>query len=310
MGNKIELNLTSVDQLFSTEEQRQDEKRENVMDIPLEELQPFQGHPFQVAENEELLELAKSIAEHGVVTPALARPGKGGGYELISGHRRKAACQLAGVKTLPVIVRDLDDDTATIIMVDSNQQRENLLPSEKAFAYKMKLDAMKRQAGRPGKKNLPQLAANYRSDDEVAKDSGVSGDTVRRYIRLTNLIPDILKMVDEKQIAFSPAVEFSYLPKKAQTDLLDIMKMQDCTPSLSQAVRMKGMQQKGELNIPEMNKIMREQKANQKDRISFRSDKFSPYFPRGYTPEQMEKSILNLLEERKRKLQKSRDDSR
>lgn len=308
MGNKIELNLTSVDQLFSTEEQRQDEKREKVMDIPLEELQPFQGHPFQVVENEELLELAKSIAEHGVVTPALARPGKGGGFELISGHRRKAACQLAAIKTLPVIVRDLDDDTATIIMVDSNQQRENLLPSEKAFAYKMKLEAMKRQAGRPGKNNLVQVGQNSRT--ELSAQSGESETQIQRYIRLTNLIPDILKLVDEKQIAFSPAVELSYLPKKVQTDLLDIMKMQDCTPSLSQAVRMKAMQQKGELNIPEMNKIMREQKANQKDRISFRSDKFSPYFPRGYTPEQMEKSILNLLEERKRKLQKSRDDSR
>lgn len=210
MGNKLELNLTSVEQLFSTEEQRQDEKREKVVDIPLEELQPFQGHPFQVVENEELLELAKSIAEHGVVTPALARPGKGGGYELISGHRRKAACQLAGIKTLPVIVRDLDDDTATIIMVDSNQQRENLLPSEKAFAYKMKLEAMKHQ----GKSTSTQLVSKLRTDEQIGEQDGLSRETIRRYICLTNLIPDILKLVDEKQIAFSPAVELSYLPQK------------------------------------------------------------------------------------------------
>ena len=277
--------------------------------VDISKLIPFKNHPFQVTDNDELRELAKSIAEHGVVTPAIVRPSADGTYELISGHRRKAACEIAGIATMPVVVRELDDDTATVIMVDSNQQRENILPSEKAFAYKMKLEAMKRQAGRP-KNNSTQVAANFRSDDELAKAAGMSGDTIRRYIRLTNLIPKILKLVDEKTIAFSPAVELSYLPKKMQEELSGIMEMQQCTPSLSQAVRIKTLHQKGELTVAEIVKIMGEEKANQRDKVSFRADKFSTYFPKGYTAEQMEKSILNMLEERKKKLEKQRDNAR
>jgi len=309
MSRNLELKLPPADSLFSTQEERDDMKREKVIDISLEQLRPFKDHPFQVTDNDELRELAKSIAEHGVVSPAIARPCEDGTYELISGHRRKAACEIAGIATMPVVVRDLDDDTATVIMVDSNQQRENILPSEKAFAYKMKLEAMKRQAGRP-KNNSTQVAANFRSDDELAKAAGMSGDTIRRYIRLTNLIPKILKLVDEKTIAFSPAVELSYLPKKMQEELSGIMEMQQCTPSLSQAVRMKTLHQKGGLTVAEIVKIMGEEKANQRDKVSFRADKFSAYFPKGYTAEQMEKSILNMLEERRKNLQKQRNDAR
>lgn len=302
--SKFNIGLTPVDELFTTQEMRDDDKREKIVDIPIENLHPFKGHPFQVVENDELRELAKSIMEHGVVTPTVARPCKDGGYELISGHRRKVASELAGIKTLPVIVRDLDDDAATIIMVDSNQQRENILPSEKAFSYKMKLEAMKHQ----GKSTSRQVVGKSESADFI--DENESGRTIQRYIRLTNLIPKILKIVDEKLIAFSPAVELSYLPKKAQEELSNIMEMQQCTPSLSQAVRLKAMHQKGVLNTQEIHKIMCEVKANQKEKISFQADKFSAYFPKGYTPEQMEKSILNMLDERKRKLQKSRDDAR
>jgi ParB family chromosome partitioning protein len=308
MNRKLELNLPSANDLFSTQEERDDMKREKVMDIPLTELHPFKDHPFQVTDNDELRELAKSIAAQGVVTPALARPCKEGGYELISGHRRKAACEILGITTMPVIIRELDDDAATMIMVDSNQYRENILPSEKAFAYKMKLEAMKRQAGRP-KNNSVQVGLNF-SRTELSIQSGESQTQIQRYIRLTNLIPKILTMVDEKQIAFSPAVELSYLPKKAQEELSDIMSMQQCTPSLSQAIRMKELHQKGKLCALEITKIMGEQKANQKDRVSFRADAFSTYFPKGYTPQQMEKSILTMLEERKRKVERMRDDAR
>ena len=211
--------------------------------------------------------------------------------------------------TMPVVIRELDDDAATIIMVDSNQQRENLLPSEKAFSYKMKLEAMKRQAGRPSKENSVQVGQNF-SRTELSKQSGESETQIQRYIRLTNLIPDLLKLVDEKSIALSPAVELSYLPKKQQEVLLDFCRMQQCTPSLSQAVRLKALQQEGKLTEPEFVKIMSEQKANQKDKLTFRADKFAAYFPKGYTAEQMEDSILRMLAERQRKLQKGRDDER
>ncbi|SMC63444.1 ParB/RepB/Spo0J family partition protein [Papillibacter cinnamivorans] len=286
-----------------------DDKREKIHEIALTDLHPFKNHPFHVEQDDELRELAKSIADHGVVTPGIVRSKPEGGYELISGHRRKAASELAGVATMPVVIRELDDDAATIIMVDSNQQRENLLPSEKAFAYKMKLEAIKRQAGRP-KANSPQVAANFRSDDEIAAQAGISGDTVRRFIRLTNLIPDLLKLVDEKSIAMSPAVELSCLPKKKQEILLDFCRMQQCTPSLSQAVRLKALQQTGKLTELELIKIMSEQKANQRDKLTFRADKFAAYFPKGYTAEQMEKSILRMLAERQQKLKKARDNER
>lgn len=307
--NRDNISLKSYEELFCTQEQRDDYKREKIHEITLTELHPFKNHPFHVEENDELRDLAKSITDHGVVTPGIVRPRPEGGYELISGHRRKSASELAGMVTMPVVIRELDDDAATIIMVDSNQQRENLLPSEKAFSYKMKLEAMKRQAGRP-KANSPQLAANFRSDDEVAAQAGVSGDTVRRFVRLTYLIPDLLKMVDEKSISMSPAVELSYLPKKQQEILLDCCRMQQCTPSLSQAVRLKALHQSGKLTEAALIKIMSEQKANQKDKLTFRADKFAAYFPKGYTSEQMENSILQMLSERQRKLKKDREEER
>lgn len=305
----INIGLASYDELFSTQEQRDDKKHEKIMDIPLNELYPFKDHPFRVVENDELRELAKSISEHGVVTPAIARPLPDGGYELISGHRRKAASELAGLKTMPVVVRELDDDAATIIMVDSNQQRENLLPSEKAFSYKMKLDAMNRQGKRTDLTST-QVVSKLRTNEKIAEENGESRETIRRYIRLANLIPNLLKMVDEKKIAMSPAVEISYLPKKMQEVLCDCCEVQQCTPSLSQAVRLKTLQQSGGLNQEELLKIMSQQKANQKDKLTFPADKFAAYFPKGFTAEQMEQSIIKLLDERKRKLQQSRDEAR
>lgn len=306
MRESLKGSIRSYDELFMTQEARDDAKREKISDIALSDLHPFQNHPFHVEDNAELRELAQSIADHGVVTPGIVRPRPDGGYELISGHRRKLASQLAGKETMPVIIRELDDDAATIIMVNSNQQRENLLPSEKAFSYQMKLEAMKHQ----GKATSPQVAAKLRSDDEIAAQAGISGDTVRRYIRLTHLIPDLLKLVDEKSIALSPAVELSYLPKKQQELLLDFCKMQQCTPSLSQAVRLKTLHQTGKLTEAELIKIMTQQKANQRERLSFAADKFAAFFPKGYTAEQMENSILKLLEERRRKLKREQEVER
>ena len=290
-----------------------EDKREKIHEIALTELHPFKNHPFHVEQDDELRELAKSITDHGVVTPGIVRPKSEGGFELISGHRRKAASELVGVATMPVVIRELDDDAATIIMVDSNQQRENLLPSEKAFAYKMKLEAMKRKAGRPSINNSAQVEQNYGgkySVEILAESSAESRATIQRYIRLTNLIPDLLKLVDEKSIAMSPAVELSYLPKKKQEILLDFCRMQQCTPSLSQAVRLKALQRTGKLTELELIKIMSEQKANQRDKLTFRADKFAAYFPKGYTAEQMEASILSMLAERQRKLKRDRDDAR
>lgn len=286
-----------------------DDKREKIHEITLTELHPFKNHPFHVEQDDELRELAKSIADHGVVTPGIVRPSPEGGFELISGHRRKAASELAGMATMPVVIRELDDDAATIIMVDSNQQRENLLPSEKAFAYKMKLEAMNRQGKRTDLTST-QVVSKSRTNEIVGNANGESRETVRRFVRLTNLIPDLLKMVDEKSIAMSPAVELSYLPKKKQEVILDFCRMQQCTPSLSQAVRLKALQQAGKLTDMELIKIMSEQKANQRDKLTFRADKFAAYFPKGYTAEQMENSILRMLAERQRKLQKSRDAER
>ena len=310
MAEKIDLGLgKAYDALFSSQEQRDDEKREKIIDIPLSELHTFKNHPFRVEVNDELREMARSILDHGVVTPAIARPRPEGGYELLSGHRRKAACQLAGLETLPTVVRELDDDAATIVMVDSNQQRENLLPSEKAFAYQMKYEAMKRQ-GKRTDLTSPQLAAKSRTDDALAAEAGMSGDTVRRYIRLTYLLPELLKMVDEGRIAMTPAVELSYLPKKLQEELLDTCEMLDCTPSLSQAVEMKKLAQAGKLKAEDVVTIMSRLKANQQDKLTFRKDTFEAYFPKGYTARQMEESIINLLKERKRQLDRRRDEAR
>lgn len=304
----IDLGLgKAYDALFSSQEQRDDEKREKIIDIPLTELHTFKNHPFRVEVNDELREMARSILDHGVVTPAIARPRPEGGYELLSGHRRKAACQLAGLETLPTVVRELDDDAATIVMVDSNQQRENLLPSEKAFAYQMKLEAMKHQ-GKSIDSTCAQLG--HKSRDIVADESGESRETVRRYIRLTYLLPELLKMVDEGRIAMTPAVELSYLPKKLQEELLDTCEMLDCTPSLSQAVEMKKLAQAGKLKAEDVVTIMSRLKANQQDKLTFRKDTFAAYFPKGYTARQMEESIINLLKERKRQLDRRRDEAR
>jgi len=304
--NKDSISLKSYEELFCTQEQRDDDKREKIHEIALTELHPFKNHPFHVEENDELRDLAKSIADHGVVTPGIVRTRPEGGYELISGHRRKCASELAGMATMPVVIRELDDDAATIIMVDSNQQRENLLPSEKAFSYKMKLEAMKHQ----GKTTSSQLGTKSRTDTQIGEATGDSRNQVQRYIRLTNLIPDLLKLVDEKSISMSPAVELSYLPKKQQEILLDCCRMQQCTPSLSQAVRLKALHQTGKLTEAALIKIMSEQKANQKDKLTFRADKFAAYFPKGYTSEQMENSILQMLSERQRKLKKDREEER
>ena len=286
-------------------------KPEVVEQIPLSELHPFPDHPFQVRDDDAMQETAESIKTYGVLVPALARPREDGGYELIAGHRRKHACELAGLTTMPVIVHDIDRDAATIIMVDSNLQRENILPSERAKAYKMKLDAIRRKAGRPAKsekENLPQLAANFRADDEVAKDAGISGDTVRRYIRLTELSPELQQMVDEKKIAMTPAVEISYLKPEEQKMLLTAMDSEQATPSLSQAQRMKKLSREGTLNDDSMLDIMMEQKKPEKSDITLSGEKLRKYFPRSYTPFQIENTIFKLLDAWQKKRQ--RDQSR
>ena len=301
----IDLGLDkALDALFTSQEERDDEKREKIIEIPLTELHTFKNHPFRVEVNDELREMARSILDHGVVTPAIARPRPEGGYELLSGHRRKAACQLAGLETLPTVVRELDDDAATIVMVDSNQQRENLLPSEKAFAYQMKLEAMKHQGKSTSDQVGPKLTV------EVIGGENESASQVKRYIRLTCLLPEMLKMVDEGRIAMTPAVELSYLPKKMQEELLDTCEMLDCTPSLSQAVELKKLAQAGKLRAEDVVSIMSRLKANQQDKLTFRKDTFEAYFPKGYTARQMEESIISMLKERKRQLERRRDDAR
>lgn len=290
-------------------------QQEVVVQIPLSELHPFPDHPFQVREDASMQETAESVKEYGVLVPALARPREDGGYELIAGHRRKHACELAGLATMPVIVRDIDRDAATIIMVDSNLQRENILPSERAQAYKMKLEAIRRKAGRPAKtkekadeNNPPQVAANFRADDTVAKDAGISGDTVRRYIRLTELSPELQQMVDEKKIGMTPAVEISYLKPEEQQMLLTAIDSEQATPSLSQAQRMKMLSREGKLNDDSMLDIMMEQKKPEKNDITLSGEKLRKYFPRSYTPFQIENTIFKLLDAWQKKRQ--RDQSR
>lgn len=279
--------------------------KEQVQEIRITELHPFRNHPFHVKDDESMQALCDSIREYGVLSPLLARPTEEG-YEIVSGHRRRSAALKLGLEKLPVLVREMTDDEAIILMVDSNIQRENLLPSEKAFAYKMKLEAMKRQSGRP-KKNSPQVASNYRSDDALAQQEGISGDTVRRYIRLTNLAKPILELVDEGRIAFSPGVELSYLTKLEQAELWDIMQSEDCTPSLSQAVRLKKLSQSGHLDPEKILEIMSEEKANQKERVRIEVSQIRKYFPKGYTSHQMEEKILQMLEAKYKKRQRSQD---
>lgn len=293
------IKLASVDDLFSTEESRADENREKIVELPLTELFPFKDHPFKVIDNESMFETAESVKKYGILVPAIARPRDEGGYELVAGHRRKRACELAELDTMPVIVRNLDDDEAIIIMVDSNLQRENILPSERAFAYKMKLSAMKRQAGRPLKENGSQVGNNLlgkKSSELLADQVGESKNQIYRYIRLTELIPEILSMVDEKKIAFNPAVELSFLKKEEQTNLLDAMDMEQATPSLSQAQRLKKFSNEGKLTLEVMSAIMSEEKKGDLDKVTLTGDKLKKYFPKSYTPKQMEETIMKLLE--------------
>jgi len=302
-NRKIE--LTSYDEIFSTEESRQDAAREKVMEIPLSELYAFKDHLFKVQDDERMLDTAQSIREYGVLVPAIVRPRKDGGYELIAGHRRKRGCELAGLETIPVIVRDMDDDAATIVMVDSNIQRESLLPSERAFAYRMKLEAIKRQGARSDLTSM-QVAQKL-SAQKVGDDAGISKDQVRRYIRLTNLIPQLLDMVDEKKIAFNPAVELSYLKPQEQAELLDAMESEQATPSLSQAQRLKKFSQEGRLSLEVMRAIMSEEKRHDLDRVTIGSDKLQKYFPKSWTPAQMETQIIKLLESWHRKRQQAHE---
>ena len=289
------IKLASVDDLFSTEESRADENREKIVELPLTELFPFKDHPFKVIDDEAMFETAESVKKYGILVPAIARPRDEGGYELVAGHRRKRACELAELETIPVIIRNLDDDEAVIIMVDSNLQRENILPSERAFAYKMKLDAVKNQGARNDLTSR-QVVGKLETADLVGKESGDSGRQVQRYIRLTHLIPEILSMVDEKKIAFNPAVELSFLKNDEQTDLLEAMDMEQATPSLSQAQRLKKFSNEGKLTLEVMSAIMSEEKKSDLDKVTLTGDKLKKYFPKSYTPKQMEDTIIKLLE--------------
>lgn len=293
------INLTSVDDLFSTEESRTDAGREKVMEIALTELFPFKDHPFKVKDDEAMADTAESIKEYGVLVPAIARPRTEGGYELVAGYRRHRASELAGLETMPVIVRNLDDDAATIIMVDSNLQRENILPSERAFAFKLKLDAIKRQGERTDLTCTQvghKLNEGKKSVEIVAEQAGSSRNQIQRFIRLTELIPELLDMVDNKKIAFNPAVELSYLKPEEQTNLLEAMDMEQATPSLSQAQRLKKFSADGKCTLEAMCAIMSEEKKGELDKVTLTSDKLRKYFPKSYTPQKMEETILKLLE--------------
>ena len=298
------LALKGLDDLFSTEENRQEEQREQVQQIPIDALHPFTNHPFKVLDDEAMTRTVESIAQYGVLAPLIARPRPDGdGYEIISGHRRQYAAKLAGLDTLPVIVRQMSDDAAVILMVDSNLQREHILPSERAFAYKMKLDAIKNQGARSDLTS-PQVAAKFRSDDAVAKDQGISGDTVRRYIRLTNLIPELLDMVDEKKISFNPAVELSYLDESQQRDFLEAMDGTQNAPSVSQAQQLKKMAQCGEFTYEKAFDILGQEKKSEQDTVTIKNDILRKYFPRNYTPRQMEEKIIQLLDAWQKKQQR------
>ena len=306
-AKKIE--LASVDDLFSTEEGRQDAKLEKIQEIPLSELHPFRNHPFKVKDDEAMMETADSIKQYGVLVPAIARPDPEGGYELVAGHRRHRASELADKETMPVIVRDLDDDAATIIMVDSNLQRESLLPSERAFAYKMKLDAMKHQGERVDLtcSQVGNKLEGKKSSEILAEQVGQSKNQIFRYIRLTELIPELMDMVDEKKIALSPAYELSFLKKEEQVDLLDAMDSEQATPSLSQAQRLKKYSQEGHLTLDMMRVIMGEEKKSDLDRVTFTSDTLRKYFPKSYTPQRMQETIIKLLEAWQKKRQRDQE---
>ena len=299
------LALKGLDDLFSTEENRQEEQREQVQQISIDALHPFTNHPFKVLDDEAMTRTVESIAQYGVLAPLIARPRPDGdGYEIISGHRRQYAAKLAGLDTLPVIVRQMSDDAAVILMVDSNLQREHILPSERALAYKMKLDAMRRTSGRPSKENSRQLVGNFETADVVGKESGESGRQVQRFIRLTNLIPELLDMVDEKKISFNPAVELSYLDESQQRDFLEAMEDTQNAPSLSQAQQLKKMAQQGEFSYEKAFDVMGQEKRSEKDTVTIKNETLRKYFPRSYTPKQMEEKIIQLLDAWQKKQQR------
>jgi len=295
--------LTSYEELFSTEDLRQDAEREKIQRIPLAELQPFKNHPFKVKDDESMMQTVESVKQYGVLVPAIARPREGGGYELVSGHRRHRASELAGFMEMPVIVRNLNDDESTIVMVDSNLQRETLLPSERAFAYKMKLDAMRHQGMRVDVTSSQLGTKLQRADETIADQAGTSRNQVQRFIRLTALIPALLDMVDEKKIAINPAVEISFLKPEEQIQLLETIESEQATPSLSQAQRLKRFSQEGSLSADVMRAIMSEEKKPEQNRLTLGTDKLQHFFPKTYTPKQMEDTILKLLEQWHKKRQ-------
>ncbi len=303
------MSLKGADDIFSTEESRQEQQREQVQQIPIGELFPFKNHPFKVLDDESMQRTVESVEQYGVLSPLIARPRPEGRYEIISGHRRQHAAQLAGLDTLPVIVRNMDDDAAVLLMVDSNLQRETILPSERAFAYKMKLEAMKHQAGRPTQDNYSQVGNNFGtlSSEEMAEELGTSKNQIFRYIRLTNLVPELLDMVDEKKISFNPAVELSYLDTNQQRDFLEAMQDTQNAPSLSQAQRLKKLAQEGHFSYDVAFAVMGEEKKGELDKVVIKNDTLRKYFPRSYTPKQMEDTIIKLLDQWQRKQQRQNE---
>ena len=305
--SSLNVSLKGADDIFSTEESRQEQQREQVQQIPIGELFPFKDHPFKVLDDESMQRTVESVEQYGVLSPLIARPRPEGGYEIISGHRRQHAAQLAGLETLPVIVRNMDDDAAVLLMVDSNLQRESILPSERAFAYKMKLEALKKQGARSDLTSGQIVQKSKLSIERVAEDAGEGYKTVQRFIRLTNLIPELLDMVDEKKIAFNPAVELSYLDESQQRDFLEAMNDTQNAPSLSQAQRLKKLAQEGHFSYDVAFAVMGEEKKDELDKVVIKNDTLRKYFPRSYTPKQMEDTIIKLLEQWQRKLQRQNE---
>jgi ParB family chromosome partitioning protein len=302
----LNVSLKGADDIFSTEESRQEQQREQVQQIPIGELFPFKNHPFKVLDDESMQRTVESVEQYGVLSPLIARPRPEGGYEIISGHRRQHAAQLAGLDALPVIVRQMDDDAAVLLMVDSNLQRENILPSERAFAYKMKLEALKNQGARSDLTST-QLVSKLRSNEQLGAENNQSRETVRRFIRLTNLVPELLDMVDEKKIAFNPAVELSYLDESQQRDFLEAMNDTQNAPSLSQAQRLKRLAQEGHFSYDVAFAVMGEEKKDELDKVVIKNDTLRKYFPRSYTPKQMEDTIIRLLDQWQRKQQRQNE---
>ena len=304
--NSLNVSLKGADDIFSTEESRQEQQREQVQQIPIGELFPFKNHPFKVLDDESMQRTVESVEQYGVLSPLIARPRPEGGYEIISGHRRQHAAQLAGLDTLPVIVRNMDDDAAVLLMVDSNLQRENILPSERAFAYKMKLEALKNQGARSDLTSC-QVGTKFRADELLAENSSESARNVQRFIRLTNLVPELLDMVDEKRIAFNPAVELSYLDESQQRDFLEAMQDTQNAPSLSQAQRLKKLAQEGHFSYDVAFAVMGEEKKDELDKVVIKNDTLRKYFPRSFTPKQMEDTIIKLLDQWQRKQQRQNE---